>query len=378
MKRILFITGTRADYGKIKSLMTSLENNKKFEVFVYVSGMHLLSKYGNTYKEILKDNYKNVHIAYGQQYTSDMSYNLGDVITHLSGYVNSVEPDMIVVHGDRSDALAGAIVGAFNNIIVAHIEGGEISGTIDDSIRHAITKFAHLHFVANEQAKRRLLQMGESESRIFIIGSPDIDVMLSDQLPALSFVKKYYEITYKKYAIFMYHPVTTEFEKTKEHIERVIEALEKSNKKYIVVYPNNDKGTELILAKYEELKNNSAFHIYPSLRFEYFLTLLKNADFIIGNSSAGVRETGIYGVPAIDIGSRQERRYDINVLKNVQHVSEDVDEILDAIHHIDDYRVISHAFGKGDSTRQFIRILESKNIWKLNIQKQFMDMGETN
>ena len=137
-KRVLFITGTRADYGKIKSLMKMMEQTDIYDVFIYVSGMHLLAKYGSTYREVLKDGYKNVYVAFGQPHTDNMSYNLGD----------------------RIDALAGAITGALNNILVAHIEGGEISGTIDDSIRHAISKFAHLHFVCNEEAKKRIIQLG--------------------------------------------------------------------------------------------------------------------------------------------------------------------------------------------------------------------------
>ena len=149
-KRILFITGTRADYGKIKSIMKTMDHSDRFEVFIYVSGMHLLSQYGSTYREVLKDQYENVHVAFGQQHTDDMSYNLGVVLSNLAPYTAQVRPDMIVVHGDRIDALAGAITGALNNILVAHIEGGEISGTIDDSIRHAVSKFAHLHFVCNE------------------------------------------------------------------------------------------------------------------------------------------------------------------------------------------------------------------------------------
>ena len=131
-----------------------MDRSDRYEVFIYVSGMHLLSQYGSTYREVLKDQYENVHVAFGQQHTDDMSYNLGVVLTNLAPYTAQVRPDMIVVHGDRIDALAGAITGALNNILVAHIEGGEISGTIDDSIRHAVSKFAHLHFVCNEEAKK--------------------------------------------------------------------------------------------------------------------------------------------------------------------------------------------------------------------------------
>lgn len=154
MKKILFITGTRADYGKLKSLMKALESSAGYEVYIYVSGMHLLEKYGSTYGEIVKDGYKNIYLALGQHESSSMSFNLGNIICNLTGYVTNVRPDLIVVHGDRIDALAGAAVGALNNIKVAHIEGGEVSGTIDESIRHAISKFSHIHLVANERAKK--------------------------------------------------------------------------------------------------------------------------------------------------------------------------------------------------------------------------------
>lgn len=373
-KKVLFITGTRADYGKIKSIMKRMDVSEDYEVFVYVSGMHLLAKYGSTYREVLKDGYKNVNVAFGQQYTDNMSYNLGNVLTNLSVYVQQIEPDMILVHGDRIDALAGAITGALNNILVAHIEGGEISGTIDDSIRHAISKFAHLHFVCNEEAKKRIIQLGESEEHIFVTGSPDIDVMISENLPSLQKVKEYYEIDFEHYGIFMYHPVTTEISKLSTHISTVIRALRESGKDYVVVYPNNDLGTEIILDSIQELEENQHFRIYPSIRFEYFLSLLKNASVIIGNSSAGIRESGIYGVPAIDIGTRQNGRYDINKLKNIQHVSENEEEILQAISRAPEHAVTCQEFGFGNSTEQFLQILQKDSVWNCEIQKRFVDL----
>lgn len=373
-KRILFITGTRADYGKIKSLMKTMDNSERYEVFIYVSGMHLLSQYGSTYREVLKDGYQNVHVAFGQQQTDDMSYNLGVVLTNLAVYVSQVQPDMILVHGDRIDALAGAITGALNNILVAHIEGGEISGTIDDSIRHAISKFAHLHFVCNEEAKKRIIQLGESDKHIFVIGSPDIDIMLSDKLPSLAETKKYYDISFEEYAIFMYHPVTTEVSELGEHITKVVQALRSSGKNYVVIYPNNDLGTEIILEKIQKLDAEENFAVYPSIRFEYFLTLLKHALFIIGNSSAGIRESGIYGVPAIDIGTRQNGRYDKKTLKNVQHVEEKVEDILEAIRDAETYAIPCHNFGMGNSTERFLKILEREETWECEVQKRFVDL----
>jgi UDP-N-acetylglucosamine 2-epimerase (hydrolysing) len=374
MKKILFITGTRADYGKIKSLIKKVENSSDFEAYVYVSGMHLLEILGNTYKEVLKDGYKNIQIAYDQANTRVASYDLGNVICSLTGYVKKICPDMIVIHGDRIDALAGAVVGALNNIRVAHIEGGEISGTIDESIRHAISKFAHIHLVSNEDAKKRLVQLGECIDNIFIIGSPDIDLMLSNDLPSLEEAKSRYEIPFEKYGILMYHPVTTEFDQLGENVKKIIDAVIDSQKNYIIIYPNNDMGYELILEEFKRLNNKEKYRIFPSLRFEHFLTLLKNSDFIIGNSSAGIREAGIYGIPAIDVGNRQEGRYNVNLSPNIQHCSDSTAEILEAIHSTNKHQFVSKTFGDGNSTELFYKILREEKIWKIKLQKKFYEL----
>ena len=218
------------------------------------------------------------------------------------------------------------------------------------------------------------MQLGENEKRIFEIGSPDIDVMLSEELPSLEIAKDYYDIEFENYGIFMYHPVTTEISELAEHIATTIRALKQSGKNYVVIYPNNDLGTEIILKHIQELEEDKQFAIYPSIRFEYFLTLLKNADMIVGNSSAGIRESGIYGIPAIDIGTRQNGRYDIHQLKNIQHVSENEKEILKAIAKANDYKVVSSNFGNGNSTERFLEILKQDNVWNMNIQKQFIDL----
>ncbi len=377
-KKVLFITGTRADYGKIKSLLRAVDEDEDFEVFVFVSGMHLLPQFGNTFREIEKDHYENIYLAFGLALTNDMSYNLGDVICELSGYIQKVGIDMIVVHGDRIEALAGAIVGALKNVRVIHIEGGELSGTIDESIRHAISKFAHIHMVCNNEARNRLIQLGEEEARIYVIGSPDIDIMLSPHLPAFPMCKKRYDIPFEEYGILMYHPVTTEYESISDRISRVVGAVLESGENYIVIYPNNDLGSEIILEEYKKFSNSKRFRVFPSIRFEYFLTLLKNAKFIIGNSSAGIRESEIYGIPSIDIGSRQSGRYDENAIKNIQHVKEDKEDIKNAIRKVEQYRFSGKHFGMGNSTRMFLDILHQDEIWKFDIQKKFIDLKWSN
>lgn len=378
MKSILFITGTRADYGKIKSLIQAVEASDEFEAHIFVSGMHLIERLGNTYREILKDGYRNVYVDFSQADRGIMSYNLGNAICNMTGYVSRIKPDMIVVHGDRIDALAGAIVGALNNIRVVHIEGGEISGTIDESIRHAISKFAHIHMVCNYEAKKRLIQLGEEESRIYVIGSPDIDIMLSNNLPSYSMCRERYDISFDKYGILMYHPVTTEFECIPSKIKEVVSAVLDSGDNFIVIYPNNDAGSEFIMEEYKKFRNNKRFRVFPSIRFEYFLTLLKNAEYIIGNSSAGIRESEIYGIPSIDIGNRQSGRYSAETIKNIQHTDEDRYEIIEAINCVVQYRHTGQHFGMGNSTQMFMEILRQEEIWEFDIQKKFNDLRWSN
>lgn len=376
-KKILFLTSTRADYGKLKILMKSVEQEENFELYIFVTGMHMLSRYGSTYREVEKDNYKNIYKYINQKsrYSEQMDLILSDTISGLSNYVAELNPDLIVVHGDRLEALAGAIVGAFNNIKILHIEGGEVSGTIDESIRHAITKFSHIHLVANEEAKHRIIQMGESEKNVFIFGSPDIDIMYSDLLPELEEVKKRYDINFDKYAIVLYHPVTTDIKNTREKAKSVVDALEESDLNYVVIYPNNDLGCEEIFKEYDRLKNNSKIKFYPSMRFEYFLTLLKNSMFIIGNSSSGIREACVYGVPTIDLGERQCGRY--GNIESILHANESKSEILNAIVKVKDikFKPMSH-YGNGDSREIFMNILSNDSIWDKNVQKKFYDLNQ--
>jgi UDP-N-acetylglucosamine 2-epimerase (hydrolysing) len=276
------------------------------------------------------------------------------------------------VHGDRVEALAGAIVGSLNNILVGHIEGGEVSGTIDELIRHSVTKMSHIHFVSNMEAKTRLIQMGELESNIFEIGSPDIDIMLSTKLPSIEKAKNRYEIPFEKYAIFMFHPVTTETEHIEKQANELVNAVLEDEGNYIVIYPNNDMGSSDIIKAISRLENNKRFRIFPSLRFEYFLTFLKNCQFIIGNSSAGIREAPYYQKASIDLGSRQKNR-----AKNKSIISCEFNktEILNAIKHsqnLSDFESPSD-FGQGKSDQLFYKIISEKSFWKINCQKAFKD-----
>lgn len=373
MKKILFITGTRADFGKIKNLMRYIEDSNIFELHVLVTGMHMMKLYGSTQKEVRKENYKNIYCISNQYAGESMPSIFGNTVSITTRLADEVEPDLIVVHGDRLEALAGATVGALSNRLVCHIEGGELSGTIDDLIRHSVSKLSHIHMVANEEAKMRLLQMGEQTESIYIIGSPDLDAMNESKLPTIESAKEHYQIDYDKYAISMFHPVTTEYSQTKAHASNYFEALQESGDNFIIIYPNNDHGSEYILKELLSRESVKRFRIFPSINFESFLVLMKNAEYIIGNSSAGIREAPFFGKPTVNVGSRQSRRFMGASIINCDNKKESIFCAIKDVKKMGKIKAESW-FGTGDSVKLFTNAVNSENFWQQKLQKPFVDL----
>lgn len=373
MKRILFLTGTRADFGKMKPLIQAVEDDDDFACTVFVTGMHTLDLHGMTVNEVHKAGFSEVHVFMNQFVGEPMDLVLANTIGGLSRFVHEAEPDLMVVHGDRVEALAGAIVGALRGIRVGHVEGGELSGTVDELIRHAVSKLSHVHFVANEDAARRLRQLGELPDSIFVIGSPDIDVMASDRLPSLTAVRERYAIPFEEYGVALLHSVTTELEALRGHANAFVDALVRSERNYVLIHPNNDEGTNLIHEAYERVRGNPRIRVYPSLRFEFFLALLKHADFVVGNSSAGIREAPFYGVPSVNIGTRQSNRFTHDSILDVTY---DAGAILAAIERAAAMERFpsSTYFGEGDSHRRFLEVIRGGEAWRIPKQKQFVDI----
>jgi len=376
-KKIVFLTGTRADFGKLKSLIAITQKSEKYEVHIFVTGMHMNAVYGSTVNEVVDSGFKNIFKFINHDSVENMDRTLARTIDGFSHYIGQVAPDLIILHGDRVEAMAGSIVGSLNNILVAHIEGGELSGTIDELIRHSISKMSHLHLVSSNNAKQRLTQLGEIEKSIYILGSPDLDLMNPDTLPLLSDVKKYYGIHFLHYAIAMFHPVTTEYDDVKQQIRYFVDALIESKENYVVIYPNNDLGSNEILEEYKRLDGNDNFKVYPSTKFEYFLTLLKNARYIIGNSSAGIREAPYYKIPTIDIGTRQRDRSSGEAIIHCDH---DLNSILNAIKISENFKIenIELAFGNGNSDKMLMEILDNNSFWDTKRQKVFQDLDWEN
>ncbi len=371
-KKLIFVTGTRADWGKLKSLVIKTRDDG-FHVHVFITGMHNHKKYGNTHLDVRRVSGVEFHRYNNESDENTMDLTVSKTIEGFSRYVEKINPDLIIVHGDRPEPLACAIVGSFKNILVSHIEGGEVSGTIDELIRHSISKLCHIHFVSNKSAKKRLIQMGESESSVFIIGSPDIDLMFSSNLPNISDARDKYDIEFKKYSICLFHPVTTEIDFLKDQINCLAESLIESNKNYIAIYPNNDLGSDLIIEKYKSISSDK-IKVLPSIRFEYFLTILKNADFIIGNSSAGIREAPYYSVNSINIGSRQNNRDTNKMINNVSFSKKNILKEIDNLKKKQQTEPVKN-YGDGNSAELFSEILKLDKIWETPNQKLFNDQN---
>lgn len=370
-RKVMFLTGTRADFGKLKPLMVRLRDDPHFDVRVFVTGMHMLSRYGATVEEVDRAGFRHLFKFINQNSTDSMDHVLAKTVAGLSDYVKEMRPDLIVVHGDRVESLAGASVGALSNVLVAHVEGGEVSGTVDELIRHAVSKLSHFHFVANEEARSRLLQLGEADHSIYVIGSPDIDVMNSAELPSLPEVLAHYDIPFEKHAVLLFHPVTSELADIRRQARVLVDAVKESPTPFVVIYPNNDHGSDLILEEYTALRSLPHVRIFPSMRFEYFLTLLRHARFMLGNSSAGVREAPHYGVPTVNVGTRQYRRVDCPTVLNVPAQPE---AVLGAIRETESVaRQGRSLFGDGGSADRFADVLRSASFWRTPPQKFFVD-----
>lgn len=372
VRSIFFVTGTRADFGKQKKLMLRVHEHPNLRCIVFATGMHMLNTYGFTVEEIRRLDVPNLIMYTNQVLEEPMERALGNTITGLSRVIEEFRPDLIVVHGDRLEAFAGAIVGALSNVRVAHLEGGEVSGTIDESMRHAISKLAHVHLVTDERSRKLLLRLGEEDKRIFVVGSLEADAMRSPDLPDLGTVKQHYAIGFERYGICIVHPVTTDETETRRLANQVFRALKKSDANFVVIYPNNDAGSHYIREAVDGLADHSRFRVFPSVRFEYFMTLLREASFIVGNSSCGVREAPVYRVPAINVGSRQNSRRKGPTIIDVPPAHE---KILAAIRDIADKKERSHRLDvpENGTVDAVMNLLLNERIWALPLQKYFQE-----
>ena len=332
MREIAVVTGTRAEYGYLKPLMKAIEKDSELKLIPIITGMHLLPGFGNSYKIVEKDFSKSVKIsmALGGDNLKDMANYLSSGIEKFTNYFDRNKPDILVVLGDRTEALAAALSALYLNIPIAHINGGDVSGgTIDESIRHAITKIAHIHLAHTKENAERIEKMGEEKNRIFVTGATTLDTILNTKLKSKEDIFKKCDLNPKTMTfLVVQHPITTLEDRGYFQMKELFLALDKLKEQTVMIYPNCDAGCNRLIdliGKYEEKKY---LHIFKNLPHEDYLSLLNSADIMIGNSSSGIIESASFKVPVVNIGGRQQGR---DRSENILDVKPKKDKILSAI-----------------------------------------------
>lgn len=369
-RHVLFLTGTRADFGKLEPLAAAARD-AGHRVSFFVTGMHLLDRYGLTVNEVRRMTGVAVHEFLNQRPGDPQDVILAKTVIGFSDFVTENRPDLIVIHGDRIEALAASLVAATNYIRSAHVEGGEVSGTIDEMFRHCNSKLCACHFVSSEAAARRVMALGESPEAIHVIGSPELDFHARPSGVTIDEVRARYEIPFADYGIAVFHPVTSERDTIGAQAAELFGALEASGRNYVVIAPNNDPGSGEIFAVLDRLPR-ARFRVVPSMRFAHFSELMKNAACMVGNSSAGVREAPFLGLPSLDVGSRQTNRAEAPSVVAVE--AGDRDRILDFLRQHWGRPVEQHeGFGQGSAAERFVEVLARPEFWNLSLQKAFRD-----
>jgi len=372
----LFVTERRADYSKLTPVIKEISKSKRFNYFLVVTGSHLLKKHGYTIDEIKKDGfriYKKFHMFYENEDDSPatMTRAFGRAIHSLTKIINSLKPDIIFSGFDIGANFSAAIIGAHMNIHVAHLEGGEVTGTIDEPIRHSTSKFAHIHFTTNKEAAKRLVMMGEDRRNIFVVGNPALDAIKSARfIPKVELEKEFNLDLKKPFVLIVQHTVTTEIDQVGKYFSETISALKDLGIQYIIVSGNNDAG----YLKIKKIIKDSKLRHYENLPFIKYINLLRNCSVIVGNSSSGIMEAPFLRIPSVNIGTRQQGRSNAKSIINVDY---DRKEIIKAINKaIYDKKFLSAVkkqkspYGDGTAAKKIVRILEKLEFEKVPIQKK--------
>ena len=367
--RIRALTGIRSDYDLMQPIFQALHTDKDFDFGLIVAGAHLSHHHGETLSIIEEDNFRisyKIHSLFSSDKPEGRVKGLGIQLASLVDYLANERPDCLIILGDREEAMVGALAGAYMNIPVAHFAGGDrVVGNVDDQVRHAVSSLAHLHFVFSDEASNRLKKMGEQPHRIFNIGNPGIERLIST--PFVFPETLLSELNLKPNNVFcmvLQHTISSELENSEEQMEETLAALSNLGHKAIIVRPNSDSGSAGInktINKWIKInKNFKSFHNIPRVQF---VNLLRNVDYLIGNSSMGILEAPALELPVINVGNRQKGRLHS---ENVVFVEHNRDKIKDAVQFaLEDHeyrkklKSLSQHYGKGDSSKRFTRIIKS-------------------
>lgn len=311
-RKIVALTGSRADYGILRSVLFAMQKYSNLEVSLIATSMHLDDEFGYTLKEIKKDRFiiaGKVDILDSSDKPSSMAESVGKGIIGIVRILEKKRPDIFLLNTDRLETLAGAIAASFMNIPVAHMHGGEVSGSIDESSRHAITKLAHIHFASTKENAARIIRMGEDPKRVFVVGAAGLDFISKKKLlsPKKIF-KKYGLDNTRPFFLVVQHPVTTEIEQAGFQMSQTMQALVKLRQQAVLIFPNADAGGRKMIKTIKKYLHHSFIKAYKSLPHLDYLSIMNAATVMIGNSSSGIIESPSFKLSVVNIGTRQQGR----------------------------------------------------------------------
>lgn len=312
MRKVCYISGTRADFGLMRSTLQKIHQAEVLQLSIVVTGMHLLPEYGFTEREIVEAGLPidaRISVETGWSNGALMAKNIGRMLIGFVDAFEAIRPDIVIVLGDRGEMLAGALAALHLDIPVVHIHGGERSGTIDEPVRHAISKLAHFHFVATEQSKERLIRMGEVAKNVCVVGAPGLDglteLVVADR-DALCCRVDFDPA--RRIALMIYHPVLQEAGTSGIDAGLIIDALRSQDTQILALLPNSDAGSAAIISVLQERASEGHIHLVNHLPRTEFVSWMATADVMVGNSSSGIIEAATFGTPVVNIGSRQNLR----------------------------------------------------------------------
>jgi len=384
--KICVISGSRAEYGLLKNVILPLEDSNLLDKYFIVTGSHLSARHGETINEIKKDNIKideEIAILKNDDTSSTITTVISDAIINFSRSFEKLKPDLVLILGDRYEIFSVAIAAMINNIPIAHIHGGESTeAAIDESIRHSLTKMSYFHFVAAEEYKNRVIQLGENPKRVFLVGGLGIDSIKNNNFYSKEELEAKYKIKFREKSLAItIHPVTLEQESNQKLVEELLAALDGFSETTIIfTLPNADVDGDLIAKKiisFSQERPNCYY--YESLGHKGYLSLLKNIDGVVGNSSSGIMEAPFCGVGTVNIGDRQTGRIkaesivDVSVEKRA--IVKGINQIMSTMFRRNINKQVN-PYGNGDAGRRIIEILEKQMTKKNNnfLKKEFFDI----
>jgi len=379
LKKIIFIGSSRATYGYKKKILQLLKKDKKIKTFYIVTGMHLSKKHGYSINEIIKDripiSYKlNMRISNNDSHLSFLR-SLSYEMYKLSEIYNKINPDLVIVTGDRAEMLIAAITAAYMNIPIGHIQAGDLSGHIDGSARHSITKISHLHFASCKDSADRVIKMGEQKWRVFNTGAPQLDGLKDLSIKKTNKnLKKFGLIENEKFFLIIFHPVLYSSSSSSKQIQIILESLKNFKIKKFIIYPNIDTGYNDIINKIREYENKYNFVAFKNLKRDVFLSLLKKTTALIGNSSAGILEAPTFKIPVVNIGDRQRGRIQsdniINCQLNKTAITNAINKIFLDKKFKNKLKKCQNLYGNGESSKKIVKILKNIKINKKLLDKE--------